>query len=67
MDDGLWVECILGWGLVWVCVRECGGKGTYIFRYLAQFSARKEYHLEASTSLPLKLRITLRVLLFAMT
>ena len=26
MDDGLWVECILGWVLVWVCVRNAGAK-----------------------------------------
>ena len=41
MGDGLWVKCILAWGLVWVCVRECGGKDRDIFRNLAQLSVRK--------------------------
>ena len=42
MGNGLWVECILGCVLVWVCVRETRErKGTDIFRYLAQLSVRK--------------------------
>ena len=31
MGDGLWVECILGLGVVWVCVRDAGAKiGNFI-------------------------------------
>ena len=41
MGDGLWVECILGWGRFGFVCAECGGKGTYIFRNLAQLSVRK--------------------------